>query len=580
MADRMTTQEFIERAREVHGDCYDYSKVMYVNTKTKVCVVCPEHGEFWQRAESHLNGMGCKMCGRKKCALSKTKWTKESCRAEALKYTDIKSFAEQSSVAYNIALRNGWFAEYHWLERKKTPNGTWSKENTEHEARKYHTRKDFKEGSYGAYQAAVLNGWLEGYTWFPIPRNAKKWNRTSCFEEAKKYRSRTEFREHSIIAYSKARDNHWIDDYTWFVDPISLWDCESCKEEALKYRYKNDFRYQAYFAYRAACLNDWLKDYDWLIEERNIAPNTKWNYETCYSEAKKYKTKSEFGKYGKGAYDVARRNGWLTDYTWFPDFKDSDALVDSVYRYYFKLQNTIYVGRTLMYRQHKRDLEHRSMADDAVLKFARKHQCEVPPMEIIEQELTIQEGCEREDYWRMYYFNAGYNVLNKAATGVNSSSVGALGIGKWTFEKAYEIARQFETVNEMCKEYEYVYRLAKVKGWAEQFTWFRGDEIKREKTTKWTEEICMEEAKKYSSWAEFRKYKRSLYDKAARCGWLEQYTWMKHNRHVDWDYDKCKDEAAMFCSRSEFCKKSYAAYRFCSKNGWLDDFFPKKNKGI
>ena len=46
---KLTTIDFIIRAKEVHGDKYDYSKVEYVNNKTKVCIICPEHGEFWQR---------------------------------------------------------------------------------------------------------------------------------------------------------------------------------------------------------------------------------------------------------------------------------------------------------------------------------------------------------------------------------------------------------------------------------------------------------------------------------------------------------------------------------------------------
>ena len=41
----MTTEEFILKAQAVHGDKYDYSKVEYVNNKTKVCIICPEHGE-------------------------------------------------------------------------------------------------------------------------------------------------------------------------------------------------------------------------------------------------------------------------------------------------------------------------------------------------------------------------------------------------------------------------------------------------------------------------------------------------------------------------------------------------------
>ena len=59
---KLTTEEFIEKAREVHGDKYDYSKVRYVNSQTKVCIICPEHGEFWQEANSHLQGSGCSKC--------------------------------------------------------------------------------------------------------------------------------------------------------------------------------------------------------------------------------------------------------------------------------------------------------------------------------------------------------------------------------------------------------------------------------------------------------------------------------------------------------------------------------------
>lgn len=60
---KKTTGEFILQAREIHGNKYDYSKVEYINAHTKVCIICPEHGEFWQRPCNHLNGNGCKKCG-------------------------------------------------------------------------------------------------------------------------------------------------------------------------------------------------------------------------------------------------------------------------------------------------------------------------------------------------------------------------------------------------------------------------------------------------------------------------------------------------------------------------------------
>lgn len=59
---QLTTQEFIDRAKEVHGDKYDYSKANYTRMKDKVCIICPTHGEFWQKAYFHLAGKGCRYC--------------------------------------------------------------------------------------------------------------------------------------------------------------------------------------------------------------------------------------------------------------------------------------------------------------------------------------------------------------------------------------------------------------------------------------------------------------------------------------------------------------------------------------
>ena len=50
----------------MHGNKYDYSKVDYKNNKTKICIICPVHGEFWQTPNSHLSGRGCPKCGGSK----------------------------------------------------------------------------------------------------------------------------------------------------------------------------------------------------------------------------------------------------------------------------------------------------------------------------------------------------------------------------------------------------------------------------------------------------------------------------------------------------------------------------------
>jgi hypothetical protein len=55
---KITSDEFIKRAKEVHGEKYDYSKVKYVDGITKVTIICPEHGEFMQTPVAHLKGHG------------------------------------------------------------------------------------------------------------------------------------------------------------------------------------------------------------------------------------------------------------------------------------------------------------------------------------------------------------------------------------------------------------------------------------------------------------------------------------------------------------------------------------------
>jgi very-short-patch-repair endonuclease len=63
---KSTKEIFINQAINVHGNKFDYSKVVYVGSKDKVIIVCPIHGEFLQRPNDHLSGYGCKKCQYKK----------------------------------------------------------------------------------------------------------------------------------------------------------------------------------------------------------------------------------------------------------------------------------------------------------------------------------------------------------------------------------------------------------------------------------------------------------------------------------------------------------------------------------
>lgn len=59
------TRYFINRAIEIHGLKYDYSKVEYTKMVNKVTIICKEHGEFKQSATGHLKGNNCPICAKK-----------------------------------------------------------------------------------------------------------------------------------------------------------------------------------------------------------------------------------------------------------------------------------------------------------------------------------------------------------------------------------------------------------------------------------------------------------------------------------------------------------------------------------
>jgi DNA-dependent RNA polymerase auxiliary subunit epsilon len=84
MAKLIDFDEFLIRSKNIHGHKYDYSSVNYINTVTKIEIICPVHGVFTQLPEKHINGQGCKECGRQK-AKNKIKDTKETFIQKALK---------------------------------------------------------------------------------------------------------------------------------------------------------------------------------------------------------------------------------------------------------------------------------------------------------------------------------------------------------------------------------------------------------------------------------------------------------------------------------------------------------------
>jgi len=81
---------FSKKANIVHNNKYDYSEVEYVNNRTKVSIICPDHGEFTQIPVSHLSGIGCPKCGLELCGWTDTKW--EECGNKSKHFESFKVY--------------------------------------------------------------------------------------------------------------------------------------------------------------------------------------------------------------------------------------------------------------------------------------------------------------------------------------------------------------------------------------------------------------------------------------------------------------------------------------------------------
>jgi len=97
MPKKLTQQEFIDKANKKHNYFYDYSQSIYLNSSTKIKIICPKHGLFEQQPINHLFGQGCIKCMsdnvRKARKLSHNEFVEklEKIQPEIFTYNKIKS---------------------------------------------------------------------------------------------------------------------------------------------------------------------------------------------------------------------------------------------------------------------------------------------------------------------------------------------------------------------------------------------------------------------------------------------------------------------------------------------------------
>lgn len=312
----LSSEEFLKKAREVHGDKYDYSKVEYNCNSTVVCIVCPKHGEFFKTPKRFLSGSGCNKCleeeskNKHKKRLTPRYWTKERCYEEAKKYTNREQFNKSSSAAYHSALNHSWLDDYTWFKKPFL----WTEELCYEEAKKYTTKKEFERNCSGGYSAALRNKWLDNYIWLKTESHERKIDNVYVyfFEESNSiYVGRTIDVKSRDLEHRRKEGKSSVrlfsEENNVSIPPIKVLESNLTVEEG---------------AEREKYWLDHYKDSGFNIINKAPAGSignpgiNKWNEETCYEEAKKYSTLAEFKKAKSWCHDVAKKNGWIGNYTW------------------------------------------------------------------------------------------------------------------------------------------------------------------------------------------------------------------------------------------------------------------------
>lgn len=172
---RLTTEQFIQRASEIHNEFYLYDKSVYRTSHDMVIIVCPLHGEFLQKAYRHLQGGGCSECGIRNRARSQHEWIQslKQVHHNRYDYSLVQYIASNKKVKIKCSLHGVFEQEPQVHERghgcKKCANKQQRTDGVYCEAY-FNTHKDEE----GIFYVASMKDDIENFVKIGITKNFDK----------------------------------------------------------------------------------------------------------------------------------------------------------------------------------------------------------------------------------------------------------------------------------------------------------------------------------------------------------------------------------------------------------------------
>ena len=237
--------------------------------------------------------------------MKKSKWTKELCQEEALKYETRIEFSKKSCRAYNVACKNKWLSDI-CIHMKKIGNRL--------------------------FRCIYVYEFPNNYAYIGLTYNLQKRNierKTQKNDSVTLYINETnltpilkQLTEYVPVIDAILLEDEYIEIYRnngWnILNKVKggaigfrdkLWTKEMCHQEAIKYDNRTDFYEKSNKAHIAACRYGWLNE---ICSHMKIK-NKHWTIEECINEALKYNTRNEFILNNKAAYIWATRHNILNE---------------------------------------------------------------------------------------------------------------------------------------------------------------------------------------------------------------------------------------------------------------------------
>lgn len=488
--ERKVSFSFIEKAKAVHGQKYIYDKVEYVNARTNVCIICPKHGEFWQNPGAHLRGSECPICmGRKPYGTAE--FVKRARLVHGNKYDYSKvEYKKQDEKVCIICPKHGqfWQVAYAHLHGSQCPQC--AKENIHKES---------------------------------------KYNTETFINEAKKIHG-------DFYNYEK----------TNYVNMTTKL-CVTCPVHG-------DF---------------WVLPYVHLKGHkcRQCAPltNRKYTREECIQKALLCESRHEFEIKYRGYYGSAKTNGWYEDCVAHMAPK---GIKERRCIYVYKFENIdgksyAYVGLT--YNIEVRDRRHHK--EGSVYNFAKEHNISIPTPVLMTDYLEEQEASVQEGVWLDYFKQQGYIALNRIKTG----SLGGQDLKDYSLSTIRTSLEKSESFTQ----------------WREQYGAYN-DYLRHKKMTYIIDEYfpdrmqriydnfdeCYNAYSKCHSLEEVKRIYPGAMAAAKRHGWHQQLSTLCKNSRIIWTKEKCTQLVSQYNELLDFRKENPIAYQIIRKNKWQDILTP------